>query len=509
MKDRIAFWGTAGENNTESLVIVQLRLADDLIDIWTVPKSEIKEEFEKIAIENPDQFNLEQLPENHTHIERTVMEEYLLPDDIKTHNTALVTRTETEWRVRVLSNKLSQKLEKEIEQLVEQVKALTEYDNEVWQLAKTFWDKVNTHFQEKDLTREHTGLLKNKINEAFDFLKELRSTANEEAKQAFETLNARLQQLVAAIKPTQNMGQIFDRLRKLQDEARQLNLTNNLRDQLRTAFNEAFNKLKEERTKANLNYLERRIKDMRFFISKVERGIKDDQNDLAFQQKRIQNTDGKLEAQLREAKIKMINTRLQENETKLKDMQAVLADLTNQLAKEQQRIEAKSEKELGTTASSTEQTDAKRNKKQKNRNNKKGEKQNPDADKAKEELTHTEIVIENLPNPDQDTWVATDENSTISEEQLPENNPAEPSQEPTEELPANTDSPDDAAQNNAAQEAEISAPIQLPPNTHHFYETTHEEDIEQFMHEKSTPPVQPEDYADGEGLYNFGEEEDK
>jgi len=341
MKDRIAFW--AEQANEKIFVIVRLRLEDDIFDIWTMPKSSISDEFEKKALANDtiDQINPEQLPEPHTHIERSVMEEYLLPETIKTHETLLVKRAETEWRVKVLSNKLSQQLEKMIDELFAQVKSLTEYDNEMWDLTKTFWDKVNNHFQEKDLTREHAGMLRDKINEAFNILKSLRKSAQEqfgkEAQKAFEQISGQVQKIIDTFSPKANLNFVFDQLKKLQEEANKARLGAEMRKQLYELLNNAFEMVKAERQKSGLRHLENRIKGLQDVIARMEKSIKEDNNELNFQKNRLQHTSGQLEAQLREAKMQMIKTQLESKEAKLADMLKTLEGLNNQLKQEQKR----------------------------------------------------------------------------------------------------------------------------------------------------------------------------
>ncbi|OWY20708.1 hypothetical protein C7N43_00485 [Sphingobacteriales bacterium UPWRP_1] len=453
MKDRIAFW--AEQANEKIFVIVRLRLEDDIFDIWTMPKSSISDEFEKKALANDtiDQINPEQLPEPHTHIERSVMEEYLLPETIKTHETLLVKRAETEWRVKVLSNKLSQQLEKMIDELFAQVKSLTEYDNEMWDLTKTFWDKVNNHFQEKDLTREHAGMLRDKINEAFNILKSLRKSAQEqfgkEAQKAFEQISGQVQKIIDTFSPKANLNFVFDQLKKLQEEANKARLGAEMRKQLYELLNNAFEMVKAERQKSGLRHLENRIKGLQDVIARMEKSIKEDNNELNFQKNRLQHTSGQLEAQLREAKMQMIKTQLESKEAKLADMLKTLEGLNNQLKQEQKRYGNATGKQA---------------------KEKPAEKKNLDRDKKRS------------PNKDKKTTAGTE----------------------TPEIEAATEQPDNTT---AEDTAGGSQDLILPEIQHHFYEPVQETDVELYMEEKTVKPVNPEDYADGDGTYDYDRED--
>ncbi|OWY23327.1 hypothetical protein C7N43_07080 [Sphingobacteriales bacterium UPWRP_1] len=454
MKDRIAFW--AEESNEKILVIVRLRLEDDIFDIWTMPKSSISDEFEKKALANDtiDQIDLEQLPEPHTHIERSVMEEYLLPETIKTHETLLVKRAETEWRVKVLSNKLSQQLEKTIDGLFEQVKSLTEYDNEVWDLTKTFWDKVNTHYQEKDLTREHAGMLRDKINEAFNILKSLRKSAQEqfgkEARQVYEQLSGQVKKITDSFSQKSNLNAVFDQLKKLQEEANKVRLGAEMRKQLSELLNNAFEMVKAERQKSGLRHLENRIKGLQDVIARMEKSIKEDNNELNFQKNRLQHTSGQLEAQLREAKMQMIKTQLESKEVKLADMLKTLEGLNNQLKQEQKRYGNATGKQPKDNLA---------------------EKKSPNKDKKK-----------NRNNDEKPSGGGT----------------TTPEIESATEQPVNTGTEDITPGNETPK---------LPETQHHFYEPVQETDVELYMEEKPVKQVNPEDYADGDGTYDFDRED--
>lgn len=507
IKDKIAFWG-ANENDAECLVIVRLRLADDIIDVWTLPKETITDEFEKKALENTDQIDLTQLPENHTYIERSVMEENLLPDEVKTRNTDLVKLAETQWRVRVLSNKLSQKLTKEIDGLVEQVKSLTEYDNEMWQLTKAFWDKVNNYFQEKDLTREHTGWLRDKINEAFDILKSLRKEANHEARQAVETIQARIQKIMESVSPNQNLNVIFDKLKGLQDESNRLRLAGTLREQLRVLFNDAFTLVKEERQKGNLRRIEHRIRGVKDIIARSEKTIRDDRNDLQFQHNRLKTTDGKLEAQLREAKIKMITTQLEANEAKLKEMQEVLNDLNRQLQQEQKKLEKVHTKEKEKPEPVKQPEGNKHHQK-----NKKPVKQNKDESKEAVSSSENPVVpvledFENeenansMPAPDIATTQESGNEETIAgdnAEQVSEETTAVEDKTETQDISENSESETPPSDGTPAHHS-------VSDNHHHFYSPIEESDMELFEEQKEVTPKNSEEFTDGEGLYNFDKE---
>ena len=346
MKDKIVFWGT-NENDADVLVLLRLRAKDNKVDLWTFPKEELDSEFVLEMFKDWSKIDMNSLPKASSHIEQSMSEPSLLPEHIKTTETELVNRAEKEWYVKVLSIKLSQKIEEEVEQLYQQVKSMLEYDKDIWNLTKSFWDKVNMHYQDQDLTREHASRLRDKINLTFDKLKQLRKISNAkfetEAKANFEALQNSIQELIDSLAKAGNLNSLFERLKNLQNDSNTLKLTRNMRNELRERFNEAFAAIRQERKNSYSRKLEGRMKGLRNAIAKMQQSLDKDQGSLKFQHSRIQATQGQLEAKLRQAKIQMIEARISSKEEKLADMFLTMETLTKQV--EQERAKEKAERE--------------------------------------------------------------------------------------------------------------------------------------------------------------------
>ncbi|MGB0884721.1 MAG: hypothetical protein ACPGTG_08380, partial [Flavobacteriales bacterium] len=329
MKDRIVFWGT-NEQEQDLLVALRLRTKDNRVDLWHFPKSAIDDEFAEKLRNNWEEVDFDNLPE-HSYLERDMSEPSLLPDDIKTLQTELVSRAEKEWFVKVLSHKLTQKLKAEIGQLEVQVNGLDKYDPEIWDLAKSFWDKVNQHYQTRDLSKEDTSLLRDQINRCFDRLKKLRKVDNDsffqEAQENAQSLITKVKEIGEQVTGSKNMNALFQQLKALQQESRDLKMTRKLGRDVKKNFDIVFEALREGRKKSDFHRLSNRIKGLNGAIHRMEKSLGYDQKDLDFNRRRIANSSGKLEAQLREAKIQMIESRVKSKQTKLEDMYSTLAEL--------------------------------------------------------------------------------------------------------------------------------------------------------------------------------------
>ena len=90
--------------------------------------------------------------------------------------------------------------------------------------------------------------------------------------------------------------------------------------------------------------LERRYQGLLSAIDKMDKSIKRDEKDMAFQNKRVGETQGQLEMQIRQAKMQMIQERIDSKNHKLADMMATKKELEARLEKEKQRQEKEAEK---------------------------------------------------------------------------------------------------------------------------------------------------------------------
>ena len=384
MKDKIVFWGT-NENDADILVLLRLRAEDNKVDLWTFPKEELDEDFVLEMFKDWDNIDIEKLPTASSHIEQNMSEPSLLPEHIRTKETEIVSRAEKEWYVKVLSIKLSQKIEEEVEQLYRQVKNMLDYDKDVWNLTKSFWDKVNMHYQDHDLTREHAANLRDKINLTFDKLKRLRKTSNErfesEAKANFEALQQNIQDMIDSLPKVRNLNDLFEKLKTMQNDSNTLKLTRNMRNDLRDRFNEAFAVVRQERKNSYSRKLEGRTTGLKSAIAKMQQSLDRDRGSLKFQHSRIESTQGQLEAKLREAKIQMIKARISSKEEKLSDMLLTLETLNKQV--EQERAKEKVEREKADAKAAAEK--AKRQAK--------ADEKAKAAEKAKAEVVNLETPI--------------------------------------------------------------------------------------------------------------------
>jgi hypothetical protein len=349
MKSKIVLWGTNAQDE-KILIAAALRADDNKVDIWTFPESVANEEFyQKMMSEWRDGAGLE-FPEDHTHQERELnVSEALLPDDIKVERTDLVQRAQTEWHFVVLSEKLHDAYENEVQELKERVDNLSQYDQGVWDRLKEFWDKVQEQVKERNLFRRHGDQLRDEVDELFTKLKNLRSKMDEEfervSKEIFDRLESNIESIEKKIKEgSGRFPVLFDELKNLQRQIRKESLTRAHRGVIWSKIDAAFKEVKMNRfgdrqPSSNSPYdrIKHRYDGLLAAIQRMEQSIRKDNKDLEFQQRKIATTDGQLEAQIRQAKLLMIEERVNSKKEKLTEMLATKAELEKRMEVEKAR----------------------------------------------------------------------------------------------------------------------------------------------------------------------------
>ncbi|MBC7885797.1 MAG: hypothetical protein H7X99_09995, partial [Saprospiraceae bacterium] len=115
------------------------------------------------------------------------------------------------------------------------------------------------------------------------------------------------------------------------------------RDDLWNKIDASFKKLKEKRggnsgqQNNELARTEARYNGLIGAIQKMQRSIDFDQKDLDYEAKRVANSDGQLESQLRQAKINMIAERIKSKQEKIDDMHKTKTELESKIEREKRR----------------------------------------------------------------------------------------------------------------------------------------------------------------------------
>lgn len=362
MKTKIVMWGI-NEKDEKLLLGIELLERENKIGIHTFSEKDSTEEFYNKMMNIWRDGGEVPFPEGHKFIIRDLkMAENLLPDDISTDRTDIINRAKTEWHFVILSNKLSESLKEEIEDIGDRISKLTEYDPAIWEEMKTFWSKVQVQLRDKNLFREHANDLKDMTNNLFEKMKDLKKSMDNEFDHVSQGLLgsfiAKLDEIEEKINKGLGLQPIFNELKGLQIQFRDTNFNRKDRNKAWKKLDSAFKKVKEKKYGDNqgdtssLTRVNRRYDGLLAAINKMQTSINRDKKEIEFQQDRIDSTDGQLEAQLRQAKLAMIDERIKSKDEKLQEMLRTKEELESKIQmeakkelKRQEHDEIKREKE--------------------------------------------------------------------------------------------------------------------------------------------------------------------
>lgn len=347
MKKKIVLWGS-DENDNKLLLALELMTKENTVKILSFPENVATEEFYNKMMDDWRVDKEVEFPEGYTTLDRPLsVTEDILPETIKVDRSDVINRAKTEWHFVVLSSKLYELYKSELEEFKERIARLSDFDSNVFDELKSFWSKVSDQAREKNLFRDHADKLKESTNELFGKLKEFRSKANEELKKISEenvkAFTTELDKIDEKMEKGLGLKPIFEELKELQNRFKSTKFTRDDRSGMWEKIDGAFKKFKEKKYGDNAtngnrsSRLDRRYQGLLSAIDKMEKSIARDQKDIDFQNKRVDQTQGQLEMQIRQAKVKMVQERIDSKREKLNDMLATKKELESKLSKEEEK----------------------------------------------------------------------------------------------------------------------------------------------------------------------------
>jgi hypothetical protein len=360
MKTKIVLWGTDADGRV--LIALELRPDANKVDIFTFPSAIVTDDF---TTQMMDKWrNGEEVPfvEGYKHIEcELAVADSILPIDLKAERPDIISRAQTEWHFIVLSSKLNQAYRSELDDYKDKVEKMTAYDGSVWDTLKGFWDKVQEQVRDRTLSREHADLLRDGINDLFTKLKDMRTALSNEFEQKSAEVHGRfastLNNIEERIKSNPKASSIFDDLKGLQAEFRTVKMTREHNNEIWARIDACFkaaktgkfgeqatNVAQQEFTTASAR-IQNRLDGLNTAIGKMEITLRREKEELDFQKKKIATTDGQLEAQLRQAKMRIIQDRASSIEEKLKNMYDTRTEVEKSLVVAQEKDAKRTVKE--------------------------------------------------------------------------------------------------------------------------------------------------------------------
>ncbi len=360
MKNRLVLWGSNAQNE-KVLITMELRPDENKVDIQLLPDSVVTEDLSEQIFKQWRIGGNVDFPAETIHIDRELtVADSLLPDDIRPEKSDSILRAQTEWHFIVLSSKLNQAYTAELDEIKEKVAVLEIYDAAMWDQLKGFWNKVQNQVSERNLFKEDADILRGTTNELFTKLKSLRANNDNNFKSVSTELYENFIKLIEGVEEKASKGLrinvLFEELKDLQKKFRDLNITKEHRSKIWDRIDVAFKNLKSKGNKSfegrpagetdnAVERINRRMDGLVNAIKGMQSSIDRDKDDLNFQNKKIAATDGQLEAQIRQAKIMMIEERIRSKEEKLKEMLATKTELDGQLIVAHERENKRKERE--------------------------------------------------------------------------------------------------------------------------------------------------------------------
>lgn len=354
MRSRIVIWGEAA-NKEKVLLALELKERENKVLIYTFPLEVATEEFNQLLLNKWRNNEEVSFPEQHTVIERNLsMTESILPDDLKVEKTDIINTAQAEWHFIVLSSKMYELYKSELDELKSKIDNLTGYESSMWDEMVAFWSKVQEQVKEKIIFKDQANILKDRVNNLFEKLKTLKKDLDrefeEQSKVLADQFSENINELVEKIEKGISLTPLFDELKEIQIKFNDAKFTKSDRNKVWNKIDKAFKLLKEKR--GSEDRLKRNSESGRLIarynglieaIKKMESSLNRDKKDREFEERKIAQTDGQLELQIRQAKLVMINERINSKELKLQDMLQVQKELEEKIEKEKQRA---AEKEL-------------------------------------------------------------------------------------------------------------------------------------------------------------------
>jgi hypothetical protein len=360
MKTKIVLWGTNAQEE-RVLIALQLLAAENKVRVYTFPESIATPEFSNKLMN--DWRNAKEdgtVLEGGNLIETDLsITESILPEDLKVERGDLIQRAQTEWHFIVLSTKLHENYKSELADLEDKVGQLAHFSGEVFESLKGFWGKVQDQVRDRNLFREHADVLRDTTNNLFEELKQKKSALSTEFEENSKTIYAKFNEVLDEIEKKiengiQRFPEIFEDLKKTQADFKGQKLTRDHSNEVWNRMDTLFKNVKEKKfgnSNSNPQFnnqdgttserLSRRNDGLDSAIEKMKENIRRDKEDLTFQQKRVDSSQGQLEAQLRQAKINMILERVKSKEAKLAEMLATKNEVEGKLTRVKEKEERK------------------------------------------------------------------------------------------------------------------------------------------------------------------------
>ncbi|MCW5906842.1 MAG: hypothetical protein KIS94_03200 [Chitinophagales bacterium] len=335
-----------GITNDDRAVLLAYELKEDefKVDLHIVPRKSLSnEQAEKLEKEWTEGKTFD-FPEDTLFVNPNLNAESILPADIRSDETGKIRIKQNEWAYTLLTAKLWESYLLELEELKKKAETLTQYDRQLFDDAKSFWERVLEHRKERDISQEGLDKIKDDVNSVFEKLKTFRKTESAEFEAASAKLRdevlAKLEDIRQRADSKANFKELLEEFKTVQLESRKNRYTKSDDQTVRKNLDSTFQFINEQRNAFFSDKTAARIKGLQEVIQKMEYSLNRDKKDLEYYAKKADSSNIKsLELQLIKVKTNLLNETIASKEEKLKDIYATLEKLQKQASRQEHKTE--------------------------------------------------------------------------------------------------------------------------------------------------------------------------
>ncbi|MCX6199911.1 MAG: hypothetical protein NTY88_11940 [Bacteroidetes bacterium] len=363
MLSRFTATGVTADDK-EVLLAYELREEEFKVNLYIIPKKSLKGDALQLLEKNWVEGEAFEFPKGTKEVAPKLQgEESILPSDIRSEESGKIRTKQNEWAYTLLTAKLWESYLLELEELKKKATELTQYDRQLFDDAKSFWERVLEHRKERDISQESLDKIKDDVNSVFEKLKTFRKTENAE----FEATSAKLRDEVIAklealrgrVNEKANFKALQEEHKTIQNESRKNRYSKSDDALVRKNLDSLFQYINEQRNLFFNDLNANRIKGLNEVIDKMESSLNRDKKDLEYMnQKLTSNKISSLEMQLIKVKQNMLNETMSSKEEKLKDIRSTLEHLLKQTGKGKKKEVKEETNKEETVAQSAEPGDA-------------------------------------------------------------------------------------------------------------------------------------------------------
>lgn len=361
IKNRFATWAL---NEKEEKILVTLELNTDNfnVDIQTVKGGDVNTELADTILKNWVDGGDVVFPDTTEKMSRSFTDESILPENIKIEGkTGAIRQLQNEWSYLLLSTKLFSQFIIEMEELKRKASELKTYSSELFEEAKSFWEKVLEYRKEREISQDKLNGIKEEINQVFDHLKVLKENMIKEKDAISDKVKSEILEAIELVKKKMegkdvHFKSLMDELKEIQNGLRTTDVKRDVKNLLFDEIQNCFEFIKTKRDEVLGGGVKNRVEGLSQVADKMRKSLEMDLKDLEFNRKKLSTSNTRLEEQLREAKINVLKDKIESKEAKLADIQATLDKLQQKMTTTKEKSIDSDKKEVKVVIKNNEQT---------------------------------------------------------------------------------------------------------------------------------------------------------